>query len=176
MMIRLLAVFMFFSSFTGIIAKDAPIPWNKDRKLTWADFKARPDNNSENAALTSSGIAFGWGYDEKGFSYTITCTFDPTKSWGRVKNDLILAHEQGHFDITEIYARKLKQALTGYTFNEKTAGKDIGPIYSRLMNEHVKMQADYDRESDHSRKAVPQQQWLVKIARELEDLKAYSNY
>ncbi|MBC8032596.1 MAG: DUF922 domain-containing protein [Chitinophagaceae bacterium] len=176
MMIRLLVLLLIFSSYTTVPAKDELIPWESTRRLTWADFKASPDNNSENAALTSSGITFGWGFGEKGFSYEITCTFNKQKSWGRIKNAYILAHEQGHFDITEIFARKLKKAIAEHKPDTKNSGKELGAVYSRVMTELSQMQADYDQETDHSRVKAKQEEWLVKISKELASLEAYSRY
>ena len=77
------------------------IEWNAERKLTWEDFKAQPDKTSTNAALTSSSINIEFGYTNTGLKYNIKCRFDKNLSWGRIKNDYILAHEQGHFDIAE---------------------------------------------------------------------------
>ncbi len=176
MIIRLLTALLVFSSFIIPAGKEELIPWSKDRKLEWADFKAKPDPGTENAALTSSAIGFGWGFDEKGFSYTVKCSFDKQKSWGRIKNDHILAHEQGHFDITEIYARKLHKALKGYAFKGKSSEKELQSIYAKLMTEQEQLQARYDRETEHSKKLPEQKEWLVKIATELRELNDYSDY
>src|SRR5919112_1484552 len=96
------------------------IEWNAERRLTWNDFKAQPDKNSTNAALTSSSINIEFGYNSSGLKYNIKCRFDKNSSWGRIKNDYILSHEQGHFDIAEIHARKLHKALKAYKFQSRT--------------------------------------------------------
>lgn len=175
MIIRLLALLLIFSSFTSPV-NDSLIPWKKDRKLTWTDFKGAPDKNSSNAALTSSGISFNWTSENGKFTYSITCTFDKTKSWGRVKNDHILAHEQRHFDITEIHARKLNKALSAYKYNEKTANKDVNNIYTKVIQELYNMQTQYDRETDHSRNATKQKEWEAQIDKELNALDGYAGY
>ena len=63
-MFKLITAFVllpaFFSFFTQNDGNN--IPWSASRKLTWSDFKSRPDNNSVNAALTSSKIIFNYGY------------------------------------------------------------------------------------------------------------------
>ena len=66
------------------------IEWNAGRKLTWDDFRAQPDKNSTNAALTSSRINIEFGYTNTGLKYNIKCRFDKNLSWGRIKNDYIL--------------------------------------------------------------------------------------
>ena len=78
-------------------------------------LKQSTDSNSPNAALTGTNIKFDFSYSsETGFKYHITCQFDKNSSWGRVKTDYILSHEQGHFDIAEIYTRKLCKAFREY--------------------------------------------------------------
>lgn len=152
------------------------IEWNDTRKLTWADFKGRPDTNSPNAALTNSSINMEFGYDDTRLTYSIKCRFNKNKSWGRVKNDYILAHEQGHFDIAEIHARRLKQALSQYKFNASTVAKDVNEIYAGIISEHNQFQQAYDLETDHSRNPVKQKAWVEKIADTLQSLSAFSNY
>ncbi len=160
----------------GSVHNNETIPWSDARKLTWEDFKAKPDNNSGNAALTSSGIEFKYGYNDNKFTYTINCMFEKNKSWGKVKTDYILAHEQGHFDISEIHARKLNRALKNYSFNISMAAKDIATKYDRLMKEQTEMQNQYDDESNYSRNKEKQAAWLEKIKQELNNLKDFANY
>jgi predicted secreted Zn-dependent protease len=85
------------------------------------------------------------------------------KSWGLMKTDYILAHEQGHFDITEIFARKLNEALQNYEFNKKTFRKDINDIYQAIVKQKEEYQKMYDGETDHSRNKKIQYEWLEKI-------------
>lgn len=153
------------------------ISWSAERKLTWDDFKIRPDANATNAALTTSNVGFKYSYDgQKGFKYSITCVFDKNSSWGRIKTDYILAHEQAHFDIAEIYARKLYKEMKAYTFNSAKAQQEIPAIYRKTMKELADRQQEYDRESDYSRNKEEQANWLAKIRKELDELKDYANY
>jgi hypothetical protein len=153
------------------------IQWDTSRRLVWEDFKSSPDDNSSNAALTSSTISFKYNYNsDKGFSYTIGCLFEKNSSWGRVKTDYILSHEQGHFDIAEMYARKLNKTIKAYTFNPATAQKEVPAIYQKIMKDLAAMQQQYDNETDYSRDKEEQAAWKLKINNELEQLKAFANY
>lgn len=93
-----------------------------------------------------------------------------------MKTDYILAHEQGHFDITEIFARKLNEALQNYQFNRKSLKRDIGQIYQSIVRQKEEYQKAYDAETDHSRKRKLQYDWLEKIEDLLEETEPYSNY
>src|SRR5258708_674655 len=87
------------------------IDWQSSRQLTWNDYKGRPDPNAEAAASTTTYLGIEYKMEDKSFSWKIQCRFSLTKSWGRTKTDLILKHEQGHFDIAEIFARKLHKRM-----------------------------------------------------------------
>jgi len=76
-------------------------------------------------------------------------------------------HEQGHFDITEIYARKLDNALREYNFNPKRFKTDLDEIYKDIMEEKEELQNQYDLETDYSRSKEKQAEWLKKIQKEL---------
>lgn len=152
------------------------VPWEANRKLTWNDFQGKPRENSSNAALTSSTIDFRYGYGSSGFNYSITCHFDKSTSWARVKTPYILAHEQGHFDVAEIHARLLKKKLSEYKYRESSVDRDVNSIYEQVMDAHHQMQQDYDQETDNSRRPEQQQTWEKKIADTLRSLSAYANY
>jgi predicted secreted Zn-dependent protease len=152
------------------------IEWSMTRRLTWADFKGRPSINATNAALTNTAINVEFGFSKKGMTYSIKCRFDKTKSWVRVRNDLVLSHEQGHFDIAEIHARKLNKALKEYKFNSRTVSDDVNKIYDRMMKQHHAFQSEYDQQTDFSRKKDKQGEWLIKIEEELKSLDAFKDY
>ncbi len=152
------------------------IDWNAGRRLTWNDFRANPDKNFPVAALTSTNIKIDFGYYNETLQYHIRCRFDKNKSWGRVRNDYILSHEQAHFDIAEIYARKLNKVLQSYKPNEDNLSKEVNKIYDNIMKEYYDEQEAYDTETNFSINHAKQEEWFKKINIELKDLKDYANY
>ncbi len=177
MLFQLLILFFSMVDTTGPRSpKDSLIDWNLNRRLIWEDFKAQPDGSSVNAALTSTNINIDYSFNNREFKYKIRCQFDPTKSWGRIKNDYILSHEQAHFDIAEIHARLLNKALKSYRFSPKTANKDIGDIYQKLMHDHHEMQEEYDSETNYSRNESQQHEWQKKIEEKLKVLNEVAQY
>jgi len=174
MMISFLTILI--SSILHIQETSHQIEWNAAKRLTWSDFKGDPDPESNNAALTSSSITIEFGYSNRGMTYGIKCRFNMINSWGRIKNELILGHEQGHFDLAELHARKLNKALKAYVFNSRTVSKDVNGIYESIMKEHHKTQEQYDLETDHSRKIETQYKWQLKIAEELKNLELFAYY
>ncbi len=152
------------------------LDWSSSRKLTWADYKARPNPASDAAASTTTYLAISYDISSTSFSYKIESRFSKTKSWGFHKTDYILSHEQGHFDIAEIFARKLHQKMSEYKFNKKTYQRELKKIYDDVTKEKEEMQNRYDRETNHSIRKEAQAEWLKEIAKMLEDSADWANY
>jgi hypothetical protein len=127
------------------------LPWAYTRPLTWEDFLCEPKRNTDAVALTSTALGISYNVNSNQLHYEITCSFSKIKSWGILKTNYILAHEQGHFDITEIYARILHKELLDYKFNRRTFRQDVNAIYDRVVKEKETFQLTYDAHTDHSR-------------------------
>jgi Bacterial protein of unknown function (DUF922) len=158
------------------IENDEFIPWLDQRKLAWEDFYAEPKRNSEAVASTSTSLGISYQLEDGVLVYQITCNFSKQKSWGLLKTDYILAHEQGHFDITEIAARRLHGAILQYEFNEDTYKQDINSIYRIIVKDKENMQAEYDHITDHSRNRRIQREWQEKIKMMLEETSSWALY
>jgi hypothetical protein len=155
---------------------DKIIPWNPSRKLAWDDFMSLPKKEGDAVASTSTSLGLSYQVRDGKLTYRITCDFSKEKSWGSLKTEYILAHEQAHFDITEIHARKLYEALFTYEFNAATFKGDIATLYNRIVKEKEDMQEAYDGQTDHSRKRGRQIEWLEKIDTLLADTDVFANY
>jgi predicted secreted Zn-dependent protease len=156
--------------------KDGLIGWNVAKRLTWNDYKAKPDPNSDAAATTTTYLGIQYDFKNNKISYKIECSFSKNKSWGLYKTDYILSHEQGHFDITEIFARQLNKRMSEYVFDKNTYQKDLQKIYNDIQQEKEVLQDQYDDETDHSRLKEKQEEWLKKIAAMLAEFEAFSEY
>ena len=143
------------------------VEWSPTKRLTWDDYLAKPSSSSDAAAITSTALGLEYHVRNNALTYKITCKFSKTRSWGKYKTDYILEHEQGHFDITEIFARKLENALREYDFNPKKFKSDLDQIYREIMEKKEELQNQYDVETDYSRNKEKQAEWLKKIQREL---------
>jgi hypothetical protein len=173
--------FIFFLLVTPLIAiaqnnNDELIDWSLSRRLTWNDYKGKPEPESGAAATTTSYLGIEYDFKNNTVTYKIVCRFSKNKSWGLYKTDHILGHEQGHFDISEIFARKLNKETGEYKFNKTTYQRDLQKIYNNIMDEKEKFQTRYDNETDFSRDKEKQAEWLKKIKMMLDNLKDYSNY
>lgn len=145
------------------------IYWSEDRALTWSDFQGKPDYNYEDiSALTSSGILHFKGCENDKIIYEIKAYFEKDYSWVKEEalTDHHLQHEQIHFDITQLYAKKLKLALDkkGFRCGEEAQFDSFVQDY---MMKWQKAQINYDLYSHYSMKRPEQNEWKHKVAFEL---------
>jgi hypothetical protein len=69
------------------------------------------------------------------------------KSFAILRSDEILKHEQIHFDIAELYARKMRKAIKGILEKNYDCNLQmIADIYYQLDEEHWETQILYDKE------------------------------
>ncbi|MBI1341443.1 MAG: DUF922 domain-containing protein [Terrimonas sp.] len=174
---RYLLIVPFLLGSFGLKKKDAGfIDWQADRKLEWIDFEGNPEKGSDRAALSSVQININFSLKNDQPEWHITCRFNKKKSWGKTKTDYILSHEQAHFDITEIFARKLHQRMLAYQLNKRNFQQDLQEIYQKTMKEENEMQRAYDQETEHSIIREKQADWLEKIKKLLADSENFTNY
>lgn len=155
------------------------ITWSENYKLSWGDFKCAPDMNSNATAITASGITFGYNVKKendkvKSFKVKVEACFYPEKSWVKSEeaDNHILGHEQLHFDITELYCRKLRKAISEMSLSQNINDK-LDKIHAKLVVELNDFQNQYDIETDFSRNFVSQAKWQEFINNELDVLKEY---
>lgn len=148
------------------------LDWNERRKLNWSDFKAEPPVQSAHAALTNSGINLDLRLENKEFNVKVHARFNPDKSWKRrdIENsEYLLAHEQLHFDLTELYARKLRKAFLTRRWKEN---ENVNAIFNELYQSNQtllwKVQDIYDAETEHSINREAQVSWSRAVADSLE--------
>ena len=173
----LFAAILFVSATSMAQDKDEELlPWSADRKLGWIDYKGKPDPKSDAAASTTTYLGIEYNISSSSFTYKILSRFSKDRSWGLHKTEYILSHEQGHFDIAEVFARKLHKEMSEYKFDRKSYQKDLQKIYQDVLDDKEKTQNEYDEETNHSIKKAKQAEWLKKIEKMLEELKDYSDY
>ena len=87
------------------------IEWNEHYKLSWDHFENTVDDGRFGDAGTAVKIIAKPYFVGKSIEYNVYALFDRQKSWAFEKDDALLAHEQLHFDIAELYARKIRKKV-----------------------------------------------------------------
>jgi hypothetical protein len=166
----------------AVAAKPAPAPligWSAARRLTVADFQGRAPLGDPLASSTSSNIKADAACKDYVFSSTAQATFDPNTSWFRnpqKASAALLQHEQLHFDITEVYARIMRQRLQ--QFAARANCEKLQPAFNNVTKlvyaEWDREQNRYDQETNHGLNAVRQAAWEKQTAAKLEMLKPFA--
>jgi len=151
------------------------ITWDEYVKLNWSDFKGKVPYNSDLDAETVVNITISWQcYDGK-LIYNIKAEFLSKNSWVKQekRDDDLLMHERGHFDLNEIYARKMKKALTELKEPCSMEIAEINKIINDLSTEFDDKLQKYDVESKHGTDLEIQKKWDLSIKKQLKDLKVF---
>jgi hypothetical protein len=150
------------------------IYWSAGEKLNWDDFNATPDDRTDALAVTGSAISASYSFKDSQVKMGARSFFLRSKSWVKKKEDYLLRHEQLHFNITEIYARKIRKAFSKSSTTDNKSSKALyKKVFSSLNAECKEYQNKYDRETRHSIIKEKQLEWDEKITKELEDLDDY---
>ena len=169
------------------------IAWDANRPLTWDDFAGPVATDVHTKQVAATAASLGWAYHYRveqsngACVYLITdirvsAVFDPNRSWVKPGHGTtaVLAHEQGHFDIAQIYklmfddmtrefvgaARECKgdSAKRISKFVDNDIARLLGNLYEQTWEQHTEAQATYDAETNHGTHAAAQEQWLARIA------------
>lgn len=173
---KILFIALFFFAFsTGSFAQSQDtIHWSPCYKLKWEDFKGKADSSSKYGAISFCTIKYSVSHNSNSYFYKVSCFFNKKISWVRIHSDIGLIHEQGHFNIAELYARKLRKAFKEYKFNSTTIMEDFKLLFNNNNKERAKYDALYDMETDFSRNQKAQSYWNKKVSSELESLKEFA--
>ena len=150
--------------------------WSAARPLTWDYFEGRAVSSSPHKAVTDSGLSISFNCEDGKAVVGITCYFSKDGSWTKVTDsDHLLAHEQLHFDITELFARKLRKLIADLGTDCQLVNKRIEDLYDKNYQAYARYQQRYDSETQHSIKTDQQKQWAEQVALELKALEAFSS-
>src|SRR5436190_4980330 len=114
LLLLLLPAILILGGWTSIDTSEF-IPWSINRKLTWNDFHGFASSYSQADAATAIHISARPFYHKKKLYYDVNAYFIPNQSWFRTKSAALLRHEQLHFDIAELYARKVRKKISEYS-------------------------------------------------------------
>lgn len=155
------------------LAQDT-IVWSAERLLTKADFKGK--RSSGGVASTSSGLSLRSKDNDGALMLYVVAVFYKSKSYMKGDSQYILKHEQLHFDITELHARKLRQKISEKDFEKvKSVSREIQRSFDEAIRDCEKEQSKYDKETNHSINAAKQKEWSEKIKQQLEELEKYGS-
>ncbi|WP_153800181.1 hypothetical protein [Foetidibacter luteolus] len=160
--------------------KDSVIYWNSSHRLGFEDFQGTPaieDTSLRTLNFTTLTHKLGSVTTsvyvqikkEKGKTlFTVYASMKKNQSWIKDVGDLItLKHEQGHFDICEVYARLLRQEL-----KKAQSIAEAKDIYNKVATEEEAEQAAYEKDNTFEAGGITTE-WQKKIERRLKEMAEY---
>ena len=194
---QILKNIFFFVGFITLLSfsfvKDEFILWQENKKLKIQDFKA--DNkdtvkvNRQQFLGAISAIRIEYSSFQRNKNsvpdFSIKTYFDPNESWMLLKNDYVLQHEQIHFDLTELYARKMRKSVESLRQKNVTNISIYRKKIQRwnAMKEKASNQFDADNQDYYIKigqkilfqKNPKQEAWKKKVDRELFQYSLFKN-
>lgn len=156
---------------------DSLIYWKKNQKLGFGDFQGKkPNDHGHDKARSSLVLVPSFINKDKLLNVKVICAFNKYESWMIDTSKALLNHEQLHFDITELFARKIRKGVFSLIKSNQTNNEMYTKLIKDLFDEYNTCNIRYDEETAHSTNRQKQKEWEHKIACELEDLKDYEDY
>jgi hypothetical protein len=155
--------------------KPREITWSEHQKLTWEDFQGTPDSTyrgyyaSVNIRIDVKAYC---QYDK--LQYTVRTVLNPQESWTKNReSESLLRHEQLHYDVSELYTRKIRREFKKIERQCHFRNFPIRELTEKLLEQWDKEQIRIDRETDHGRFQIAEVNWERKISSELAALQDY---
>lgn len=165
-----------FGQLSKKMAQDTLI-WSKDSLLTKEHFKAKRSAYGSNVPAYTTYFLFLHQRENEGQRmFYVEAILLKSKSFMKEATPYTLKHEQLHFDICELHARRMRQKIALKDFTKvKDVVSDLQKIYDKTSQECAKEEAKYDEDTQHGINAAKQQVWMDLIAKQLTELEEYSS-
>lgn len=149
--------------------------WDATASLRWSDFRAKPDVSANGDAASKVSIRAMPYRKQKQLYYNVHTVFHRNESWCKTPSDDLLQHEQLHFDIAELYARKARMKISSLKRKGVRDVKVYNAAISELFEESNLFDARYDRETVHGASTKNQTQWEYDVRIQLMLLNRFSS-
>lgn len=156
-------LFLLFISMPSLLFSQKHIEWNQQNRLSFDDFKGEIGVSTA-AAVSAVSIKheiISQSIWTGRIKIKVSAIFDKSSSWVKpeFKHLQLLAHEQGHFDITEIFSRKLQKKVDAEIKSSKDFSEKFQKMYDDLYEEYFQFQTKYEVDTDYGRDAESQEKY-----------------
>lgn len=169
-----LTVFLF--AFTNDPESSQIIVWNEYRPLTWEDFQGKRSEDAAGDAGTVVQIKAKPYIVKDQVRYDVSAVFVKNKSWSDAQTKELLSHEQLHFDIAELYARKIRQVVVELQQAGEEDVKDYNRAIQKLLHESNEVDIQYDLETLHGAMQNKQAEWTKNVKEQLKALAQFKKH
>jgi hypothetical protein len=153
---------------------DDVIVWSATRKLDWKDFKGKPPGGTLGGALSAISHDYAAGCRDDALQTRVQTIFMPQQSWvtyriasSGLASRVGLVHEQIHFDLAEVYARRIRKLFRELRDPCPRSDAELMGMAEKVIKEHWAAQRRYDLETENGQLERRQNDWERKTAGEL---------
>lgn len=153
--------------------------WDQHELLEWTDYVVDSQRSKRKYGFaTNANTSYQYFYLPKELNLdsclNVLTVFRKRTSWvNDTSSEELLEHERIHFDIGELYARKMRKQLHCLSAEHHTL-KDVYTLLDSLFKEGSRYQDQYDRETFYGRSSSIQIHWRNRIDAELRQLEEFS--
>ena len=181
LLICLTCLILVYSAFSQNEKSDL-IQWNNKYNLSWSDFKGNSKDtiyakNTHLQACAVSCIELSYKYLVSGnkIDFIIINQFNKLKSFTcDTLSEELLQHEQCHFDLSEIYARKIRREVRDLQKKGINKIDNYINVFKVLKAELDSIDNQFDIDTFYGNVEDQQNLWQKKIKKELIELNTYS--
>jgi len=164
------------------IARQSPEPivWSARRKLDWTDFLAKPPRDLDGARSVLS-YNYAAGCRDGRLQATVTALFLPDRSWvsyrivsSGLASRVGLRHEQTHFDMKEVYARRARKMFAELAAPCPRSDESLLALAERVFKDEAAAQERFEIETRDGENETRQIEWEKRVASDLAALSAYT--
>lgn len=141
--------------------------WEDHYKLQWSDFRGSAEQTAFGDAASTIHLSADPVRKKGKITYDVRAWFIPEQSWCRKKSENLLEHEQLHFDLAELYARKVRKRIDELNRMGLKDRKEYHRNITRIFEESTTADRKYDRETLHGSRSAKQKEWEKYVQDEL---------
>ena len=165
----------------SVVVPAGALPWSATRRLAWSDFRARPPAGRAEAAVTATSVIWGFHCTADAFTFESVAVFFPDRSWvdPTVSIQLgggmgTLRHEQTHFDLTEVFVRRMRRFFGELSRPCDSTAERLSGLGDRFVHDEADAQHEYDAATANGRAVSAQSRWDADVQRWLTELAAFT--
>ena len=146
--------------------------WSESYQLAWTDFLG-PVRTSDFAAESNCMFNYKARPEIRNGILTLYVNFDACfikgSSWVKDggEKDSLLLHEQYHFNICEMYARRFRKKLMNMALRPMKIEQQVKSLFDEVWTAYVQAQNDYDEQTRHGLITSEQNRWMREVDSEL---------
>jgi hypothetical protein len=164
-----------FSQSKDVSRTARSLEWNEFYELTWSDFEGTRTSDAIGDAGTVVRIEAKPFRNGSKIHYRVTALFIRSKSWVSDPSNSLLKHERLHFDLAELYARKIRKRVDELNRQNVKSIKVYNAAVKELLEESNIEDRRYDIETLHGAMVKKQAAWERRVGEELALLDEYKN-